>query len=60
MSALPVGLYLSPHPAHRVLAHCAAEQGGERPAYPPCVGAGQIRARDQRVGGERAPLVDGL
>ena len=54
---VPVGLHLAPHPAHRVLAHRAAEQRRERPAYPPCVGAGEIAARDQRVGGKRAPLV---
>ena len=27
------------------------------PAYPPCVGAGEIRAGDQSIGGNRAPLV---
>ena len=54
---VPVGLHLAPRPAHRVLAHRAAEQRRERPAYPARVGAGEIAARDQRVGGQRAPLV---
>ena len=39
---VPVGLHLAPHPAHRVLAHRAAKQRRERPAYPPCIGAGKI------------------
>ena len=53
----PVGLHLALHPTHRVLAHRAAKQRRERPAYPPCIGAGEIRACDQRVGGKRTPLV---
>ena len=35
----------------------AAEQGRQRAAHPARVGAGEIGARDQRVGGQRAPLI---
>ena len=54
---IPVALHLPPHPAHRVLADRAAEQGCERAADPARVGAGEIGRGDQRVGGQRAPLV---
>ena len=39
---VPVALHLAPHPAHRVLADRAAEQGRERTAHPARVGAGEI------------------
>ena len=29
----------------------------QRATHPPCIGAGQIGARDQRIGGKRAPLI---
>ena len=54
---VPVGLHLPPHPAHRVLAHRTAKQGGERTAHPARVGARQIGARDQCVGGQGAALI---
>ena len=54
---IPVGLHLSPHPAHRILADRAAKHRRERPAHPTRVGAGQIGAGNQRIGGLRAPLV---
>src|SRR5712664_4347156 len=54
---VPVAFDLAPGPAHRVLADRPAEQRRQRPTYPPGVGAGQIAARDQRIGGKRAPLI---
>ena len=54
---VPVALHLAPGPAHRVLADRPAEQGRQRAANPPRIGAGQIAARDQRVGGKRAALI---
>ena len=54
---VPVALHLAPDSAHRVLAHRAAKQGAKRAAYPARIGAGQIGARDQRVGSERAALI---
>ena len=54
---VPVGLHLAPDPAHRVLADRAAEQRRQSAAHPARVGAGQIAAGDQRVGGQRAALV---
>ena len=54
---IPVALHLAPCPAHRVLADRSAKQGRQRATHPPCIGAGEIRARDQRVGGKRAPLI---
>ncbi len=56
---LPIALHLPPHPAHRVLAHRAAEQRRERTAHPARVGAGQVGACNQRIGGSRAPLIGG-
>ena len=40
-----------------VLAHRTAKQGTERTAHSARVGASQIGARDQRVGGQRAALI---
>src|SRR5271167_5183505 len=54
---VPIVLHLAPGPAHRVLADSTAKQGGERTAHPARVGASQIGARDQRVGGQRAALI---
>ena len=54
---VPVALHLAPDPADRVLADRAAEQGAERPAHPARIGAGEVGAGDQRVGGERAALI---
>jgi hypothetical protein len=42
---------------HRVLAHSAAKQGGERTAHPARVSTSQIGARDQSVGGQRTALI---
>jgi hypothetical protein len=42
---------------NQVLADRPAEQGRQRAAHPTGVGAGEMRARDQRVGGKRAPLI---
>jgi putative transposase len=52
-----VTLHLAPHPAHRVLANRATKQGSERTAHATRVGAGEIGARDQCIGGQRAPLI---
>src|SRR5271157_2916276 len=54
---VPIALHLAPGPAHRILAHRTAKQGGERTAHPARVGASQIGARDQCVGGQRAALI---
>lgn len=54
---VPVALHLAPRPAHRILADRPAEQGRQRPTHPPRIGAGQIRARDQCVGSQRAALI---
>jgi hypothetical protein len=43
--------------AHRVLADRPADQGRQRAAHPPRIGAGEIRTRDQCVGGECASLI---
>jgi hypothetical protein len=45
----PVGLHPTPDAAHRVLRDRALEQRGERTLDPAGVGAGEIRARDQRL-----------
>ena len=54
---IPVALHLAPDPAHRVLANGAAEKGTQGAAYAAGVGAGEVAAGDQRVGGQRAALV---
>jgi hypothetical protein len=54
---VPVALHLAPHLTHRVLADRASEQSAERAAHTARVGAGQVAAGDQRVGGQRAALV---
>ena len=54
---VPIALHLAPSPAHRVLADRAAEQRRERPAHPARVGAGEVHARDQRIGRQRATLI---
>ena len=54
---VPVAFDLAPGPAHRVLADRPAEQGRQRATHPPGIGAGQIAARDQRIGGKRASLI---
>src|SRR5438552_14167492 len=54
---IPIGLHLSPHPAHRIFADRTAKHRGEPPAYPTGVGAGQIGAGNQRIGLLVAPLV---
>ena len=54
---VPVALHFAPSPAHRVLADRSAEQGRQRSAHPARVGAGEIAAGDQRVGGQRAALI---
>src|SRR6266508_1443461 len=41
---VPIALHLAPGPAHRVLAHRAAKQGGERMAHPAGVSGSQIGA----------------
>src|SRR5262249_43263757 len=48
---VPVALHLAPHPAHRVLADRPSEQSVEPAAQRAGVGAGQVAAGDQRVGG---------
>ena len=48
---------LRPGPTHRVLANRSAEQRRQRAPHPPRIGAGQIAARDQRIGGKRTPLI---
>jgi hypothetical protein len=53
---LSVGLYLLPGPAHHVLADGTAEQRAERPADPPGVSAGKIRAGAFNVTWMRGPL----
>ncbi len=55
--AVEDALHLAPRPAHRVLADRSAEQGRQRAPHPPRIGAGEIRAGDQRVGREGAPLI---
>ncbi len=47
---VPIALHLAPGPAHNVLADRAAEQRGKRPADAARVDAGEIGARDQRLG----------
>src|SRR6266516_7228653 len=54
---VPVALHLAPHPAHRVLADRAAEQGTERATHSTGVGPSEIGAGDQRVGSPRATLI---
>ena len=54
---IPIALHLAPGPAHGILADRAAKQGTERTAHPARVGASQIGARNQRVGGQRAALI---
>src|SRR6266536_4210996 len=44
-------------PSHPVRGYRAAQQGSERTAHATRVGAGEIGARDQCIGGQRAPLV---
>ena len=58
----PVGLYLAPGAAHRVLADLAPEQAGQRSADTARVGAGKVRIGDNRLGPFGQPLVglDGL
>ena len=41
----------------RVFADRPAEQGRQRMTHPPRIGAGEIRARDERIGGKCAPLI---
>jgi hypothetical protein len=41
----------------RVLADRAAEQGGKRTAHTTRIGAGEVAARDQRIGCQRAALI---
>ena len=62
LPALPVGLYLAPGAAHRVLADLAPEQAGQRSADTARVGAGKVRIGDNRLGPFGQPLVglDGL
>src|SRR5262249_12886953 len=48
---VPVALHLAPQPANRVLADRSSEQSVERAAYTASVGAGQVAAGDQCVGG---------
>src|SRR5213080_2784520 len=54
---IPVALHLAPDPAYHVLADRAPKQGTERPAHTARVGAGQVAAGDQRIGGQRAALI---
>jgi Glycosyl hydrolase family 9 len=54
---VPIGLHLAPDPAHRILAHGAAEQRLQGAAHPARVGAGQVGAGNQRIGRQRAALV---
>ncbi|OJH00132.1 hypothetical protein BL313_11685 [Staphylococcus hominis] len=54
---IPIAFDLAPRPAHRVFADRPAKQGRQGAAHPPGIGAGEIAARDQRVGGQRAPLI---
>jgi len=62
LPALPVGLYLAPGAAHRVLADLAPEQAGQRPADTARIGAGKVSIGDDRLGPFGQPLVslDGL
>jgi len=50
-------LTLAQRPAHRVFANGAAKQGRERSAHSSCVGAGEVGARDRRIGCQRAALI---
>src|ERR1700680_2798892 len=54
---VPVALHLAPYPAHRVLAYLSAKYAAKCAAHAAPIGAGQIRARDQRVGSQRAALI---
>src|SRR6266540_1070420 len=54
---VPIGFHLAPDPAHRILAHGAAEQRLQGAAHPARVGAGQVGAGNQRIGRQRAALV---
>src|SRR5439155_16321125 len=54
---VPIAFDLAPDPAHDVLAHGAAEQRCQRAPHPSRIGAREIGARDQRVGGERTALI---
>ena len=57
-TALPVGLDLvALSPADHVHHDRAAEQRGQRPAYPPRIGSGKICGGDQRLGAPGQPLV---
>src|SRR4051812_44654447 len=53
----PTRLPLAPPPADAVLAARPAEERGQRPPDPARVRAGQIGARDQRLGSARQALV---
>jgi hypothetical protein len=48
---------LAPDPAHDVLAHGPAEQRNQSAPHPPRIGAGEVGAGNQRIGGERATLI---
>src|SRR5438552_612110 len=54
---VPVSLLFAPLSSHLVLADRPAEQRCERPAHAARVGAGEVCARNQRVGCQRAPLI---
>ena len=54
---VPVALHLAPHPAHRVLADLSTKYAAKCAAHAARIGTGQIRARDQRVGSQRAALI---
>jgi hypothetical protein len=54
---VPVGLHLAPRPAHNVLAHRAAKHRRQRAPDATGVDAGEIGARDQRLGRARAALI---
>ena len=54
---VPVGLHLTPTRLTVSLPTASPNRQGERAAHPACVGAGEVGARDQRVGNKRAPLI---
>jgi hypothetical protein len=54
---VPIAFDLAPNPAHDVLAHGAAEQRRQRSPHSPRIGAREVGAGDQRVGGERTALI---